>query len=356
MPSLAERIREIEEEIRKTQKNKATEHHLAVLKAKLAKLRRALISSGKKEGGGGFAVKKTGSATVALVGFPSVGKSTLLSKLTNAKSKSAHYAFTTLTCIPGTMLYKGARIQILDLPGIVEGAASGRGRGREVIAVARNADLVLIVVEPFNAQEQYAKIVRELEQMGIRLNKKPPGIRVMKKEKGGLIVNRLGPTPVSDETVMTLLKEYRIFNAEITLPKGATADDLIDVLEGNRAYIPAVIAVNKCDLFQPENLPSEWLPISSATGKNLEKLKEKIYEKLDLIRIFTKKKGGDVAKEPLMLKHGSRVRDVCLAVHRDLLERFKYARVWGKSVKFPGQRVGLDHKLEDGDIIEITAK
>jgi ribosome-interacting GTPase 1 len=109
---------------KKTQKNKTTEEHLGILKAKLAKLRRALYSK-KKSKGEGFGVSKHGTATVALVGFPSSGKSTLLTKLTNAESKSASYAFTTTSVIPGMMHYKGADIQLLDLPGIVEGASEG---------------------------------------------------------------------------------------------------------------------------------------------------------------------------------------------------------------------------------------
>lgn len=74
----------------------------------------------------------TGDARVAMIGFPSVGKSTLLSTLTKTKSEAAEYAFTTLTCIPGVVEYNNARIQLLDLPGIIEGASKGKGRGKQV--------------------------------------------------------------------------------------------------------------------------------------------------------------------------------------------------------------------------------
>lgn len=82
-----------------------------------------------------------------LAGFPSVGKSTLLTQLTGTKSETAAYEFTTLTCIPGVIHYNNAKIQLLDLPGIIEGAAEGKGRGRQVIAVAKSADLVLMVLD-----------------------------------------------------------------------------------------------------------------------------------------------------------------------------------------------------------------
>lgn len=120
----------------RTQKNKKTEAHLGLLKAKLAKLRRELLQktqSSGKGGGEGFDVHKSGDARVGLIGFPSVGKSTLLNKLTNTFSEVADYEFTTLTCIPGVIRYKGAKIQLLDLPGIIEGAKDGKGRGRQVI-------------------------------------------------------------------------------------------------------------------------------------------------------------------------------------------------------------------------------
>lgn len=97
---------------------------MGLLKAKLAKYRSQLLEPSKKsEKGEGFDVLKSGDARVALIGFPSVGKSTLLSTLTATQSEAASYEFTTLTCIPGVIEYKGANIQLLDLPGIIEGAA-----------------------------------------------------------------------------------------------------------------------------------------------------------------------------------------------------------------------------------------
>src|SRR5436309_13880683 len=136
--------------MKKTQINKHTEHHVGLLKAKLAKLRADLeTSTASKGGGGAFEVKKGGDATIVLIGLPSVGKSTILNRLTNAKSKVASYAFTTLTVVPGIMRLNGADIQILDLPGIISGAASGKGRGRRVLSVALNVDLILLVLDVF---------------------------------------------------------------------------------------------------------------------------------------------------------------------------------------------------------------
>eukprot|EP00126_Sphaerothecum_destruens_P004372 Sdes_comp18151_c0_seq1m7635 len=142
-----DKIAEIENEMARTQKNKATSYHLGLLKAKLAKLKRELLDpKGGSSGGAGegFDVAKTGDARIGFVGFPSVGKSTLLSNLSGVHSEVAAYEFTTLTCVPGVIQYKGARIQLLDLPGIIEGAKDGKGRGRQVIAVARTCSLIYL--------------------------------------------------------------------------------------------------------------------------------------------------------------------------------------------------------------------
>ena len=125
-------------------------------------------------GGAGFDVSKSGDARIALVGFPSVGKSTFLSKVTKTRSEVAAYAFTTLTAIPGVLEYGGAEIQLLDLPGIIEGAAEGKGRGRQVISAAKTSDLILMVLDATKKAEQRALLEAELEAVGIRLNKEPP--------------------------------------------------------------------------------------------------------------------------------------------------------------------------------------
>jgi ribosome-interacting GTPase 1 len=112
MATLLAKIADIEAEMGRTQKNKATEGHLGLLKAKLAKLKREITDGPKVSGGGqdGFDVKAAGDARVGLIGFPSVGKSTLLSKLTGTFSEAADYEFTTLTCIPAVYNYKGTKV------------------------------------------------------------------------------------------------------------------------------------------------------------------------------------------------------------------------------------------------------
>eukprot|EP00052_Salpingoeca_macrocollata_P035475 m.14756 g.14756 ORF g.14756 m.14756 type:complete len:368 (+) comp8122_c0_seq1:67-1170(+) len=366
MSTILQKIADIEAEMARTQKNKATSNHLGMLKAKLAKLRRELIVP--KGGGGpkedGFDVAKTGDSRIGFVGFPSVGKSTLLSNLAGVYSEVAAYEFTTLTTVPGVIRYRGAKIQLLDLPGIIEGAKDGKGRGRQVIAVARTCNLIFIVLDVLKPLGHKHLIEHELEGFGIRLNKKPPNISFRKKEKGGINFNTTVPTTHLDlDTVKSILSEYRIHNADITLKEDATADDLIDVIEGNRIYIPAIYVLNKIDQISIEELDIIYriphcVPISAHHKWNFDDLLEKMWSYLNLVRIYTKPKGQLPDYEaPVVLKAGaSAVEDFCNRLHKTLIKDFKYALVWGTSAKYQPMRAGATHVLEDEDVVSIVKK
>jgi small GTP-binding protein len=363
MVKIEEQIKEIEEEIKKTPYNKATQHHIGKLKAKLARLQDELDKRKAKKGVvKGYGVKKSGHATVVLVGMPSVGKSTLLNRLTEAESEVGSYYFTTLKVVPGVMRYKEAVIQILDLPGLVEGASRGKGRGREVLSVARSADLILVMVDVYSSDTDI--LVTELEKGGIRLNQKPPDVVIIKKEKGGIGVSSTQKlTKLNEETVAAISREYGYINADIILREDITQDRLIDAMADNRVYIPAIALVNKIDLATSDQIVDlkqnlKDLPlffISAEKQKGLDELKEAIFEKLRFIRIYMKPQGKKAdLNEPMVIKSDSSVGDVCDVIHRSFRTRFRYANVWGKSAKFPGQTVGMRHILHDGDTLTIV--
>eukprot|EP01087_Luapelamoeba_hula_P001144 TRINITY_DN1088_c0_g1_i1.p1 TRINITY_DN1088_c0_g1~~TRINITY_DN1088_c0_g1_i1.p1 ORF type:complete len:368 (+),score=71.84 TRINITY_DN1088_c0_g1_i1:29-1132(+) len=363
----AQKIREIEDEMARTQRNKATEKHIGTLKAKLAKLKRELItpSKGGAAVGEGFAVTKSGDARVGLIGFPSVGKSTLLTKLTDTESLIASYEFTTLTCIPGVIQYKGSKIQLLDLPGIIEGAKDGKGRGKQVIAVGRTCNLIMITVDALKPLGHKKIIENELEGFGIRLNKQPPNVSFKRKERGGInFTTTIGtPTHLDREVCQSVLAEYKIYSADITLREDATVDDLIDVIEGNRVYIPCLYVLNKIDQLTVEELDildriPHYVPISAHLEWNLDALLEKMWEYLNLVRIYTKPRGQiPDYTAPVVLDAGHcTVEDFCNKIHKGLLRHFKYALVWGTSVKHNGQRVGKEFVLHDEDVVQIVKK
>jgi len=366
MSTILEKIADIENEMARTQKNKATAGHLGMLKAKLAKLRRELITP-KSQGGAteqGFEVAKTGDARIGFVGFPSVGKSTLLSNLAGVYSEVAAYEFTTLTTVPGCIRYKGAKIQLLDLPGIIEGAKDGKGRGRQVIAVARTASLIFIVLDVLKPLVHKRLIEKELEGFGIRLNKDPPQISFKKKEKGGINLQTLVPQSELDlDMVKTVLNEYRVSNADVVLKYDATVEDFIDVVEGNRIYIPCIYVLNKIDQISIEELDivceiPHCVPISAHHKWNYDSLLEKMWEYLALVRIYTKPKGQlpDYSAPVVLQTTHCTLEDFCNKIHKSILKEFKYALVWGTSVKHQPQKVGKDHVLNDEDVVQIVKK
>ncbi|KAF7792484.1 hypothetical protein EIP86_003525 [Pleurotus ostreatoroseus] len=294
---IVEKIKEIEEEMARTQKNKATEYHLGLLKAKLAKYRAQLLEPTTKSGGAGtgFDVQKSGDARVALIGFPSVGKSTLLSKCTHTVSESAAYEFTTLTAIPGVLEYQGARIQLLDLPGIVEGASQGRGRGRQVVSTAKTADVILIMLDATKSEEQRRLLEIELDAVGIRLNKKRPDVVFKRKTTG---------------------------------------------VGWYSAVLPDVY--NKVDAISMEQMDKlaredHTVVISCELGLNLDYLIERIWAELSLVKVYTKKRGvhPDI-DDPVCLRKGATIEDVCNHIHRSLASNFRYGLVWVRSHALQG--------------------
>jgi small GTP-binding protein len=367
---IPEKIKAIQDEIHKTQINKATEFHVGLLKAKIAQLKREMeenVHGRTLHTGGenaGFDVRKAGDATVVLIGLPSVGKSTLLNRLTNAKSRVASYQFTTLTAIPGMMDYRGSKIQILDLPGIIEGASSGKGFGKRVLSVARSADLVLLVLDVFQPH-LLSVLKKELAESGIKLDEKPPDIVIEKTSIGGISVNVQAPVKISEKLIKEILRVYGIHNCRIIIRQpGLTDDQLIDALAGNRVYLPSLVVLNKIDLVNQgfikevqSKIGNNFIPISADANINVDALKETIYQRLDFIRIYMRPKGGDTDfAEPLIIKNGATVNDVCNKIHRNMAREFRYGLVWGKSAKFAGQKVGLDHQLVDEDILTIVKR
>ncbi len=353
-------IADIEAEIAKTKYNKATQHHVGLLKAKVAKLKEKQTSRGGGGAGEGFTVRRTGDGTVILLGFPSAGKSTLLNAITNTKSEVAAYAFTTLTCIPGLLNYKHAQIQVLDVPGIVSGAASGRGRGKEVLAAMRNADLAIVLLDSLRINE-LPIILSEARDAHIRLNERPPDVKIVKTSKGGIDIGRTVLTPELDnETIKGICAEFRYHNCQIVIRTPINADQFIDALEANKKYMPMLLVVNKADLLTEEGrkqVQKEVNPdlfISAHYKLGIPELKDGIYDKLDFIRIYMKEPGKQADMNvPMIMQRGDNIRRLCEKLHKDFIANFKFSRVTGPSSKFAGQKLMLNHVMKDGDIIEL---
>lgn len=273
--------------------------------------------------------------------------------------------FTTLTCVPGILQHKGATIQLLDLPGIIEGAAQGKGRGRQVIAVARSADLILLMLDATKSDIQRQLLEKELESVGIRLNKSPPDVYFKPKQSGGIaFTSTVQLTKMTEKIAMSILKEYKIHNADLLIREDISVDELIDVIDDNRQYIRCLYLYSKIDAVSLEEVDRlarqpNSVVMSCYLKLNLDYVIEKIWDHLGLCRVYTKKQGAAPDfSDPIVLRGGSKVEDACRAIHRSLADpsQFRYALVWGTSTKHDPQRVGISHDMQDEDVIQVVTK
>lgn len=233
-------------------------------------------------------VSRQGDRQFALVGRPSVGKSSLLSKLSGMDIKVANYDFTTLKPIPAIIKLNGAHIQIVDLPGLIEGATEDAGGGKRLMGIVKNTDGIIFMIDLTKPIDKAEKIFAELKKAKI--------------EKPMIIIGNKIDSPESKSNAKKLKKRFK------------------------------------------ENL----ILTSTLTGEGLEKLKNKIWKESNLIRIYT-----EDSNEPMILDSDSTVRDAISSIHKKLLEEFREAVISGPSAKFPNQKVGLDHVLEDEDSLKI---
>jgi hypothetical protein len=250
------------------------------------------------------------------------------------------------------MVYKNARIQILDVPGLIEGAEEGKGRGREVLSVARGADLVVLITD-IERMDAIGRISKALERNGIRLNQNPPSVIVEKASQGGLAIRSNIRQEISKETIKEVARELGIKNGEITLNEKLTLDRLIDSFSVNRVWIPTIYVVNKIDLekgsLQLRDDEREHIKISAENGIGLEELKEKIWKTLDFLTVFLVHPDQEPTDEnPIVVKNGKTLSEIAKEIGTDFAEDKKKAKIWSTGSKFAGQEVSLSTLAQDG--------
>lgn len=256
-----------------------------------------------------YNIRKEGAGQLVLVGLPNVGKSQLVSALTEASPEIADYPFTTKNPTPGMLKLENVQIQLLDMPPITD-----RDAKPWFAHLLRNADILLIMVDlGDDSLIQLEAISAELERMKVKLIggefKEEASFGIVQKRT--IIVANKSDLNKSDDSFTRLNSRY-----------------------GNE--FPVV-------------------SISAKQGNGLEQMKWAIYRTLDIIRVYTKSPGEKSDfEQPVVLRKGSTVEDVAESIHKDLRRRLKYAQVWG-SGKFEGQRVKRGHVLEDGDVVELHA-
>lgn len=370
--SIEEKIEALEEFLSAVPKHKGTENLVAWTRRKLSELRKELEEKKSRKGGSSgptFFIEKEGAAQVVILGFPSSGKSSVLRALTNAKPEVSHIPFTTKLPVPGMMMYEDVQIQLIDTPAFVEGVSKGAvWWGTRLLGLVRNADGLLIVLDAVNNPlKQLEIIMKELTDSGIYLMKPRGQVQIIRGRglQGIRVVVNGKLIGCTADDVRKLLESYRLYNSEVRIVGEVTLDDVEKAIFEKITYKPSLILLNKVDLIENQvdslvktlkNVVSgiDIIPVSAVNTRGFENVPYLVFKMLNLIRIYTKEPNSDThSPKPLILKEGSTVEDAIREIREEFLKFFRYARIWGPSAKYPGEKVGLSHKLMDKDIIEV---
>ena len=167
---------------------------------------------------------------------------------------------------------------------------------------------------------------------------------------------------LEDEAIKGIVREYGIVNAQVVFREKVIIDDIVDILSGTRVYTPSFNVISKVDMVSASDIKKikklcgsiKTIEVAAPTGVGIEKLKEQIYESLEFVSIYLKPQGEKAdLEEPMVVRKGTTITEICQRLHRDFVRKFRYSQIWGPSAKFPGQTVGLNHKVRDGDIVSI---
>jgi small GTP-binding protein len=368
-----EKLQRMQEFLSLVPKHKGTAKLCAQIKKQMATMHKEMEEKKRKRAGKGgpkFFIEKEGAAQIALLGLTNVGKSSLLSALTNAKIEVSPNPYTTREPVPSIMNYEDVQFQMVEAPALMEGSADGKAWGLQTLALARNADgLVLMVDLSKNPVWQLSLILSELEKSRVLVSKPKGRVDIERRNMGAglriILIGRLVDCTI--KKVEELLKSYRITDAIVKISGEATLDEVEDAIFESTTYKPAVIVTNKIDMEGAEaNLKllesyvGKRIPIvavSCEERRGLGNLGETLFKTLDVMRIYTKEPAArDFSKKPFTLKKGATLHDLAKSIHSDFEENFSFAKVWSKRLVFSPQKVGLSFVLEDGDVVEIHAK
>ncbi len=339
-------------------KHKGGENLRAEINRKISLIRNEMEKekkqASKRGGGQTLAVKKEGAGQIVLVGLPSSGKTTFFNEMTGLHMPVGSYGFTTAKPDMGMVDFKGAKIQLVDLPPIVEGSAEGKVNGKEILAIIRNADAIALILDGRSAQSDYETVSNELKKAGILLNKKKPLARISPSSFPGISITGKQHLKIPHAQLIHFLKNMGMFNVQVILGEPTTLDTIAESLNEKLVYKKALVVYMKQKPDQKinagENVPNlVWDELKNEKSN----IADRLFEILDKVYVYTKKPGDPPAMHlPLIVNKNATVLDVATAVHKDIVQNLQYAKVWG-STKFDGQRVSKDYKVQNGDIVEF---
>ncbi len=354
--TIEEKLTALDEMQRTQPSHKGAEKLRADLSKRISKLKEKQEAQARQRGGSkSMFFSKEGCATIVLIGLPNTGKSTLLSKITDAKPAISNYKFTTTEPELGIMDFKGVKIQVVELPAIIENSYKGKARGKEVLGLVRNADLVVFVLKGSNTEitNQIKVLSSELKYTNVVLNKRKPQITLSKVGTKGIELAGEKNVIGSVELLKQKMIEKGCFNVLLRIDEKLKVDEIVEGLDKSKHFLKALgIWVDGVE--SSNKIIVDEIPIFSFT--TVSYIKELLYDNLNLITIFTRKPGEkDSDNIPVALRQNGTVEDLCNLLHKDFIQKFRYARVWGSS-KHAGQQVSLDFKFKAGDIVELYVK
>jgi len=364
-----ERIRLMREFLSLVPKHKGTEKMCSHVKRQISQLSEEIERkrrAAKRGRAPSYFPEKAGAAQVVILGPTNVGRSSLLRAVTNATPPVAPYPFATRKPIPGMLPYLDIQFQLVEAPPLVEGAAEGRSDGFQILSLARNADGVILMVDlAEDPTGRYLMVAGELEKSRV-LTSEPEGEVEIERRGHGSEIQFIWEGKLegcSVEEVVKLLRGYKIRSALVRVRGRVTLDLVEDAVFGNAVYRPTLVVANKADLegsattlegLREAARPLEVVPLSALeTPKLADALGAKLFDLLGVTRVYTKEPGREPSRSPVVAHRGMTVGELAKAIHSDFYRRFKYARLWGPSANFPGERVGQDRALTDGDIVEF---
>lgn len=344
-------------------KHKGTEKLCSWIKKRLSSLRREAEERKAPRGREGFAVKKEGAVQIAMIGTANSGRSLLLSTLTNAKPEVASYPLTTKRPVPGMLVVDGVEIQLVEAPAILLPSGKPTPFLARSLSLARNADALMILLDgAADPADQLNQILRIVDESGISLEERTGQIVIERSSSGGVRVVALGRFRGTFKEVRELLESVGIRHAVVKVYGTADLGNVEEAVVRETTYKRGVVVLNKAEIvgrssaesaaLMAASLGLPFVEVSAATGQGLETLTKSLLSSLNLVRIFTQR-NGVTSPKPLVVPAGSSVGHVAKAIHKQLARKLRYARVWGRSVKILGQRVGRGHVLSDEDVVEL---
>ena len=366
---IPEKIRLMREFLAMCPKHKGTSKLIMNVKRKIAALEEELERSRTRRRSSGrhlFSVPKEGAGQIVMLGLTNVGRSSLLAVLTNARPEISPIPYTTRKPALGMLQYEDVQFQLVEAPALVEGSSEGRMDGPRILGLARNADGLLLVVD-LSAEpvKQLRTLVSELEAAGILIERPEGEVEVLRQPGVGVKVVGSGSLiGCTVEDVRRLLMEYRISSALIKVRGKVSLETIEDALFSSSIYKPSIILANKADvegseerlkaLIEEVGGRTPVIAVSCIDSRGLEKVGETIFRTLGIIRVYSKEPSSrEPSERPIVVEKGSKAIDVARKLHSKLYREFRYARIWGPSAKYPGEKVGPEHTMMDGDVIEV---